>query len=501
MRYLLVAILLTGLLLPGCSGGGGEQRAPTAPTLSSVTVFPSSVATQLDGTRRFTTSVKDDNGNIRENVAVEWSTANQNVAIIDGNGILTAVGEGTTTVRAIYGSLRSNRARVTVTRSPPQDPPRPLLPPWYSYCDGTVCNDEDTPPVIVALCPEGEPSCTPARSTTVIPQVNGDPISGMLLPLVKNKTVNGYGLPGTTIRHISGDGDAVNAHPKFVRAYDASSVRLQSDHDLRLTSYGVEPSWGGTTDISFVSVQLTDPLIDLVFFRHQSYAPDTSIAQLHAKAQELVRREVEMTGITDNIHPIVYFLPGELTATRLGGEGNFSFGNGVMTINYGNPLYLSETGGIAKGPLARLSHEHAHELFHSIASVFPDNSICLNEGIADAVGFMSGFLPVEDFGPHGVRGLNFEDGCQEQTGNHDIGNCSLWHVKKAGLLTPAFIRGLFTPQHTFVFDSCVLNRETGDSLLVYFTEAANGANMVPVLDAAKIPHAASYAEAKLALGL
>ena len=57
---------------------------------------------------------------------------------------------------------------------------------------------------------------------------------------------------------------------------------------------------------------------------------------------------------------------------------------------------------------------------------------------------------IEDFGPHGVRGLNFEDGCQEPTGNHDIGNCSLWHVKKAGLLPPAFVRGLFTPQHTFV---------------------------------------------------
>ena len=39
------------------------------------------------------------------------------------------------------------------------------------------------------------------------------------------------------------------------------------------------------------------------------------------------------------------------------------------------------------------------------------------------------------------------------------------------------------------------------SILVYFTEAAGGASMIPVLESMKIPHAGSYGAAKQALGL
>lgn len=69
------------------------------------------------------------------------------------------------------------------------------------------------------------------------------------------------------------------------------------------------------------------------------------------------------------------------------------------------------------------------------------------------------------------------------------------------MLTRAFIFGIYHPQHTFVFDSCVMNEKTGNSLLVYFTESANGANLLPVLDAMRLPHAESYAAAKQAIGL
>ena len=40
------------------------------------------------------------------------------------------------------------------------------------------------------------------------------------------------------------------------------------------------------------------------------------------------------------------------------------------------------------------------------------------------------------------------------------------------------------PVHSAAYvriDSCVLNKETGDSLLVYFTEASGGTNMIAVL--------------------
>jgi hypothetical protein len=83
---------------------------------------------------------------------------------------------------------------------------------------------------------------------------------------------------------------------------------------------------------------------------------------------------------------------------------------------------------------------------------------------------------------------------------HDVGNCYFWHVKKAGMLTQAFLHGIFHPQRAYRFHSCSQNtRDTGNNILVYFTEAAGGANMLPVLDSMKIPHAGSYEAAKLEL--
>ena len=78
------------------------------------------------------------------------------------------------------------------------------LPPWLTYCDNAQC--AGLAPVIAAVCPSGTPSCTPTRSTTVVPQVNGVPISGVVLPLIRDLTLNGVSLPNTLIRLISGDG-------------------------------------------------------------------------------------------------------------------------------------------------------------------------------------------------------------------------------------------------------------------------------------------------------
>ena len=122
--------------------------------------------------------------------------------------------------------------------------------------------------------------------------------------------------------------------------------------------------------------------------------------------------------------------------------------------------------------------------------------------MADALAYAAGFLPEEDFGPVGLRGTDFESGCTALSEIHDVGNCYFWHVKKAGLLNSGFLHGIFHPQHTYSFDSCAQNTiETGNSILVYFTEAACGASMIPVLESMKIPHAGTYGAAKQALGL
>ena len=133
--------------------------------------------------------------------------------------------------------------------------------------------------------------------------------------------------------------------------------------------------------------------------------------------------------------------------------------------------------------------------------MFSGDYSCLNEGIADALAFSVGFIPEEILGPIAMDRVNFDADCSAVSEVHDVGNCYFWHVKKAGLLTPTFLHGIFHPQHTFRFNSCDQKAiTTGNSILVYFTEAAGGADLVTVLNSMKIPHAGSYEAAKQALG-
>ncbi|HTN84480.1 MAG TPA: hypothetical protein VL242_12360 [Sorangium sp.] len=360
------------------------------------------------------------------------------------------------------------------------------LPPWLEYCDVAPC--ATAAPVVVYVCPASNPLCTPVRQTTVVPNVDGTPISGVFLPLT---------LPeGATLRLASGSA-TVNA--SFVTYSYAPRLVLHSDLDVLLSYYDVAPVWNGTTPLTFESTLTSSAVMDSAFFRHPSYNTGTAAADLHAQGLDAVSIEREMTDITsEKLH--AFFVPSELGGVM--GEGNFSYGNGTITINYGNPPFIAHKGGIPNAAMPRFAHENAHELYDEVTSSISGDDSCLNEGIADALAFLTEYLPVEDFGPLGLTGIDFDTGCTELTRTHDVGNCYFWHVKNAGLLTESFMHGIFHPQHQYDFNSCTQNVErTGNSILVYFTEAAGGANMVPVLDAMGIPHAGSYAAAKLALGL
>jgi len=294
---------------------------------------------------------------------------------------------------------------------------------------------------------------------------------------------------------VSGNGIVVSF---LVWAFQAPKVIIGSAPDVLFSYYNVAPVWGGTTPLNFTSTLSTSALLDSVFYRHPSYDTGTAATDLHAQAQTVMMTERTMTGLTSE-HVTAFFMPTELAVQ---GEGNFSYGNGAVTINYGNPPYIAANGGIMNTAIPRFAHEYAHELFNEIRPAATGNSSCLNEGVADALAYAAGFLPEEDFGPFRVGGINFDSSCTALGRIHDVGNCYFWHVKKAGLLTPGFLYGIFHPRHTFSFNSCAQNTiETGNSILVYFTEAAGGANMVPVLESMKIPHAASYDAAKQALGL
>jgi hypothetical protein len=186
------------------------------------------------------------------------------------------------------------------------------------------------------------------------------------------------------------------------------------------------------------------------------------------------------------------------------GEGNFSDGNRNIFMNYSNPGFIDAIGSVYDVVLPRFAHEYVHELFSEVAQSHPGHSLCLNEGLADALAFAAGFLPEQDFGPIGLRGADFNQGCAaivQDFETHDAGNCPLWQIHRLGLLSPAFAARVLTPQHLISFDSCDLTSpRTGNALLVLFSAAA-GRDMTQAIQMATIPNAGSVEAARRALGL
>jgi hypothetical protein len=369
--------------------------------------------------------------------------------------------------------------------------PAPLaaLPPWLAYCDGAACDAYD--PVVLAVCPEATPSCLPTGTATVLPSIDGHRITAIAFLAA---------LPeGHTLRVVSGQ---ASFGGPIVTAY-APRVEVRSDVAIQVTYYDLPLAAGDTLALDFQSTSQTSDVLDSVFYRHAAWDTGTAATELHTRGQATIRAERAATGITsEKVH--AFFMPTELAAVQ--GEGNFSYGDGRITSNYGNPPYATALGGILPVAFPRFAHECAHELFDEVRASYPGNYSCLNEGVADALAFVVGSLPEVDFGPIGLRGDDFDDGCADLNEIHDVGNCPLWHAYRAGLLTEGFMRGVFQPGRVLDFDSCDLHSDrTGNMLFVLFAEAASDtpelAPIGPVLDAMGVPHAASYAAALAALGL
>ena len=330
--------------------------------------------------------------------------------------------------------------------------------------------------------------CTPTRTTTIIPRVDGKAISGISLTILPPN--------GTSLRLVSGSGSVSHSV-----VWDlGSKIILGSDEDVWISVYEVAPVWGGFTNLNFKSTLLSSTLLDTIFYRYSDYDTGSAAIDLHNQAQEIIKAERTMAGLASK-HVTAFYFPPELNKDGRGG-GNASYEDGTVGINYGSPSGIARKGGIINGALPIFAHEYAHQLFDEIKSMFSDDYRCLNEGIADALAFSVGFIPEDILGPIASDRVNFDSDCSAVSEMHDVGNCYFWHVKKAGFLTPTFLFGIFHPQHTFSFNSCDQTAmTTGNSTLAYFTEAAGGANMVPVLNSMKIPHAGSYETAKGALGL
>ena len=359
------------------------------------------------------------------------------------------------------------------------------LPPGLSFCDSDPC--ASTPPLVIYVCPVNDPQCTPMRSTTITPQLDSRAITGISLSIFPPNN--------SSLRLVSGRGAILGSVVWDI----GSKIIIGSDEDIQISHFSVVPVWGGTTRLNFESSILNSTFLESVFYSHASYEIGPAAIDLHTRGQKVIMAERATSGLFAEPVTALY-LPPEMNKDGLYG-GNLSYGNGTVSINYGSPEGIARKGGIVNGAIPLFAHEYAHELFNVIKHMFLGDSSCLNEGIADALAFSVGFIPEEILGPIATDRVNFDSDCSAVSEIHDVGNCYFWHVKKAGLLTPQFLYGIFHPQHTFSFNSCdQKSMTTGNSILVYFTEAAGGANMVPVVNSMNTPHAGSYEAAKQALG-
>ena len=100
----------------GTASGSASVKVEQVPR--RVTVSPETVAFDaFDQSRQLSAAVLDANGHEIEGAGVAWSAANPGVATVDSDGLVTAAGNGTTTVTAASGSA-SGSARVEVEQVP-----------------------------------------------------------------------------------------------------------------------------------------------------------------------------------------------------------------------------------------------------------------------------------------------------------------------------------------------------------------------------------------------
>ena len=118
------------MILAGCGGGDSGPTSPTppdptppapppTPVATSVTVAPSShTLASIGATVQLSATVRDQNNNPMTGQTVTWSSANTAVATVSGNGLVTAVSNGTSQITAQSGSA-SGTANITVAEPVP----------------------------------------------------------------------------------------------------------------------------------------------------------------------------------------------------------------------------------------------------------------------------------------------------------------------------------------------------------------------------------------------
>lgn len=100
------------LALTSCSGYE-SGTGPETPQATSITISPNTVGLSfIGGTANLTATIRDQNGATFAGT-VTWSSDDPSVSLVSSGGVVTAVSNGTGTVRAVFGSLATTAA-VTV---------------------------------------------------------------------------------------------------------------------------------------------------------------------------------------------------------------------------------------------------------------------------------------------------------------------------------------------------------------------------------------------------
>ena len=120
-RILVVAAagLCAAVWTYACGDGATEPPTPPPdpPRPATVAVAPATVRlTELGATEQLTAEVRDQNGNAMAGATVTWSSGSAAMATVDGSGLVTAAGSGTTTITATAGEA-SGEAMVSVMQS------------------------------------------------------------------------------------------------------------------------------------------------------------------------------------------------------------------------------------------------------------------------------------------------------------------------------------------------------------------------------------------------
>ena len=128
MRYIRLSAVL---LLLACGDGGTTPTSPptpptpTTPVATSITLSATSLSfASLGQTQQLSATVKDQNGATMSGASVTWSSSSASVATVSSTGLVTAVANGSTTIKATSGSASANanasiqQVAVSITLSP-----------------------------------------------------------------------------------------------------------------------------------------------------------------------------------------------------------------------------------------------------------------------------------------------------------------------------------------------------------------------------------------------